>query len=481
MRMLLKLIENYKNMSMGIKASFWFMGCNILQKGIAFITVPIFTRILTTNEYGLYSLFCSWESVLAIFVTLNLSYQVFNNGMVKYSQDKDGYTTSMVGLTMIMAIFWGSILFFFRVYLIKIIGLNIFYLLLMLLDIIFVAIIGLWTVRQRYDFQYKTLSFITILSTILNPVLGIILVLKIEDKSFARCLAMVITNFIILLIIYVNIIKKNRKHINLKYWKYALKLNLPLIPHYLSMVLLNNCDRIMIGKICGNSYTAFYGIAYNISMIMNIIITSINSSFNPWLYQNLKIKKYDRIKEVSRCLLVIVAGISILPIIFAPELIFILGSKEYFDTVSIMPIFSCCIFLIYIYTLFSNVEMFFEKPKYTMYGSVSATLINIVLNYFFIQKFGYKAAAYTTLVCYTLLSIFHYFIMKYICKAKNIESSIYDIKLILKLFLLIILCVIIIGFLFKYYIIRYCISLLILLGAIKKKKYIIENILLVKK
>lgn len=120
--------------------------------------------------------------------------------------------------------------------------------------------------------------------------------------------------------------------------------------------------------------------------------------------------------------------------------------------------------------------MFFEKPKYMMYGSVSATVINIILNYFFIQKFGYKAAAYTTLLCYILLSIFHYFIMKYICKTKNIESSIYDIKLILGLFSLIILCVVIISFLFKYYFIRYCISLFILLFAIKKKEYIIKNI-----
>lgn len=152
------------------------------------------------------------------------------------------------------------------------------------------------------------------------------------------------------------------------------------------MVLLNNCDRIMIGKICGNMYAAFYSITHNASMVMNIIITSINSSFNPWLYQKLSEKEYGKIKEVSRYLLIIVAGVSIIPIIFAPEIIVILGSDEYFSAVSIMPIFSCCVFLIYVYTLFSNVEMFFEKPKYTMYGSVSATVINIVLNYFFYQE-----------------------------------------------------------------------------------------------
>lgn len=472
--MLSELINRYKKMSVEVKASLWFMGCNVLQKGISFITVPIFTRMMTASEYGVYSLFCSWESVLAIFVTLNLSYQVFNNGMVKYSSDKDGYTTSMVGLTLTLAAFWGVILVSLHKIFSNVIGLDTRYLLLMLLDMVFMAISGLWIVRQRYDFQYRALSFVTIFSTIMNPVLGICFVFHMADKSLARCMSVVLTNGAVMLITYIWTLKKCRKHINIKYWIYALKLDLPLIPHYLSMVLLNNCDRIMIGKICGNMYAAFYSIAHNASMVMNIIITSINSSFNPWLYQKLSEKEYGKIKEVSRYLLIIVAGVSIIPIIFAPEIIAILGSDEYSSAVSIMPIFSCCVFLIYVYTLFSNVEMFFEKPRYTMYGSVSATIINIVLNYFFIKKFGYQAAAYTTLICYTLLSVFHYCIMKYICKMERIKQQIYDIKLMVLLFFMIIICAIVISFLFEYLFIRFFMLIAIVLFAVKKKEVIIR-------
>ena len=97
------------------------------------------------------------------------------------------------------------------------------------------------------------------------------------DRSLARCLSAVLTNGIVMFITYVWTVKKCKKHINIKYWTYALKLDLSLIPYYLSMVLLNNCDRIMIGKICGNMYAAFYSIAHNASMVMNIIINSINS------------------------------------------------------------------------------------------------------------------------------------------------------------------------------------------------------------
>ena len=94
-----KIITKYKNLPEAVKASLWFTICSILQKGISFITVPIFTRMLSTEEYGVISLFGAWQNIITIFATLNLSYQIFNNGMVKYENDQDGYTTAMLGLS----------------------------------------------------------------------------------------------------------------------------------------------------------------------------------------------------------------------------------------------------------------------------------------------------------------------------------------------------------------------------------------------
>lgn len=48
--------------------------------------------MLATEEYGIISLFGAWQNILTIFATLNLSNQIFNNGMVKYEKDQDGYS-----------------------------------------------------------------------------------------------------------------------------------------------------------------------------------------------------------------------------------------------------------------------------------------------------------------------------------------------------------------------------------------------------
>ena len=79
------------------KASFWFVASNIILRGISFITTPIFTRLLDPSDYGITSVFTSWESVIGVFATLSLSGGVYNVAMLKYKDDVDGYTSCMIG------------------------------------------------------------------------------------------------------------------------------------------------------------------------------------------------------------------------------------------------------------------------------------------------------------------------------------------------------------------------------------------------
>ena len=59
-------IKKYKNLSVVAKAALWFTFATFLRKGISFITVPIFTRIMTTEQYGRYSAYMSLVNVFTI-------------------------------------------------------------------------------------------------------------------------------------------------------------------------------------------------------------------------------------------------------------------------------------------------------------------------------------------------------------------------------------------------------------------------------
>ena len=90
-----KLFQNYYRMPVQVKASMWYAACNVLQKGMSFVTVPIYIRMLTVSEYGRYVTFLSWKDIVMIFATFNLFYGVYTKYIIDHEKDRDGYTSCM--------------------------------------------------------------------------------------------------------------------------------------------------------------------------------------------------------------------------------------------------------------------------------------------------------------------------------------------------------------------------------------------------
>ena len=216
-----KVFAKYRSLPEAVKASLWFTICSILQKGISFITVPIFTRMLATEEYGIISLFGAWQNILTIFATLNLSNQIFNNGMVKYEKDQDGYTTAMLGLSNFATVLVFMLYLIFHTSLDRIFELPMSAIIMMFIGFFFSAATSLWTVHQRYKFKYKLLCLVTLIISLGSALLGVLFV-RLESVGLARIWGDTITITTVGLLIYVLIVKKNHKLFNLTYWKYAL-------------------------------------------------------------------------------------------------------------------------------------------------------------------------------------------------------------------------------------------------------------------
>ena len=80
--------KKYLLLPIPLRTSVIYMLCSVLQKGISFLVVPIYTRMVATDQYGIYSLYQSWDSILCIFATLNMWNYLFSKGMIKYEKDR---------------------------------------------------------------------------------------------------------------------------------------------------------------------------------------------------------------------------------------------------------------------------------------------------------------------------------------------------------------------------------------------------------
>ena len=119
--MLKKLILKYNNMSVPVKMAFWFLICSFVQRGIGMITTPIFTRIMTDSEFGRYSIYTSWYSIISVFVTLGIAGNCLTRGLVvaEGEKERDELASSFYGLIVTLVIVYGLLYLVFHKWIIN--------------------------------------------------------------------------------------------------------------------------------------------------------------------------------------------------------------------------------------------------------------------------------------------------------------------------------------------------------------------------
>ena len=232
----------------------------------------------------------------------------------------------------------------------------------------------------------------------------------------------------------------------------------------------------MIRSMVGLSEAGIYSLAYSAAAILTIVNTSILNTYNPWIYKEIRDKKYDNIGKISNTILLIVCFLNLLVIICAPEIIYIMAPSSYHDAIWVIPPVTMSVYFMFLYSLFANFEFYFEKTKYMMIASTIGATLNVILNYVFIPMFGYYAAGYTTLVCYLFYCILHFVLMKIIVKKELPNAKLLDIRFIVLISVFFVVAGFMFMFLYNYSIVRYIIILLTVVFAMFNRKRIISSV-----
>ncbi len=472
-----KALNIYHSLSTPAKASLWFLFCNILQMGLNVLTTPVFTRMMTTDQFGMTNTFNSWRSILMIFTSLNLSYGVFNNAMVKNedSKTRDEYISCMQGLYCMITLSAFAIYLITRKWCNQLLDMSTGLVILLFLDLLCYPALLFWSGRQRYEFKYKKLVLVTILMSVAYIVAGIVAVYFSVNKDVAKIASGVLVNVVFCGFFLVYNFAKGKKIVIPEFWKFALAFNIPLIPHYLSEIVLTQSDRIMISKLENKTATANYSIAYSIVLLMQLIMSAISASFLPWGYGCLKQKNYKAMRNMSNLLMVLIASCIFVLMMFVPEVIYVFAGSKYADAVYVIPPIALSVFFMFLYDLFSTVEFYCEKNIFVMIASVLAAAVNVVLNWYFIPIYGYHAAGYTTLFCYGAYALGHYIFYKITCKKALDNAKIYDEKWILGVSLVMFVITLLVNLVYDKILIRYGLAFIIIGIVIWKRNLIIER------
>ena len=163
-------------MSVPLKASLWYTISNILVKGISLLSTPIFTRVMSQDQYGTFTLFQSWFNIILIFTSLNIFLGGYTKGMLIYKDDIAGYTASSLFQTAILTCFFGII------YLLKVnfwtnfFGLSPFLMLMMFIELLTSPAYEFWASQARFEYKYQKVVAISFISSVMSIVLGVVAV-----------------------------------------------------------------------------------------------------------------------------------------------------------------------------------------------------------------------------------------------------------------------------------------------------------------
>lgn len=420
----------------------------ILQKALSFFLIPIYTKYYTTEMYGALALLSivgligSSIFYFGVHSALSRSYFEYPEGKERKKVVTTTLTILIIGaLTQIILGFifkdWLSMLLFDSLEYSK-------HIVMVLSTTALGFITNLFYMLLRFDRKSKVVSLLNIIQLILTVPLILYLLINLKMDVMAP----ILTNLVVAIIMFLILFALTRKHfawaINKKEVNIQLKWGLSIVVTNFGVLALNWIDRFFIKKYCSMSDVGIYSMGNNIGMMINIfLIGPFMQIWNPMRmeYRNDKNASVFYKKMTTYFLLfglIIFSGLSI----FSKDILTLMSSRpEYIQASSVIPWIAFSGLLVGMGNLTNHGIIFERKVHIGAYTSWGGAFINVILNIIFIPKYGYLAAAYTTLVSFLLIRIISIYISQKYYKQKYeigkisflVISSLFIVTLTLKL------------------------------------------------
>lgn len=392
--------------TVNLKAGSIYFLANLVNTSISFITLPVFSRLLTTGEYGLVSTYSSYVCIFQYFMGLSTEYSI-RNAYVDYDDEVPQYVSSIILLSI-----FSSILFSISI---LIINENVFRFastiicLCCLLQSFMTYINNMMCNKLMMDNSYVRRTVFLAGPNILSAVLGIVLILLMKsNREQGRIFGYVIAASVFGVYTIIYLWKLAKPRVSKEYWSYALRISLPLIIHGLSLIILSQIDRIMLTNLRSSSETGVYSVCYSLSMITSAFTSAFSGIWIPWFTKKYGKNAFVEINQKIKAYLLLVSILMCDLMLCAPELLKLFTPEPYWKGATIIPALIFASFCIFMYSFCINFELLIKNTKRIASITLIAAVSNVVLNYLFIPTYGILAAAIATLFSYLLSFVLHY-------------------------------------------------------------------------
>lgn len=399
-----------------------------LVAGINFLTIPIFTRMLDTDGFGIVTVYTAWVQICAIFIGLKADGSIGSAHANLPEEEQDSYhwsillmgCASFAVILVLVTVFLGPLS--------SLLAMDGLLVIAMVLQSFGTFVISLFSMRfifKREPQKNFAMSVGVCLATTLLSIALIFAGLFGGDAYMGRVIGLMLPNLLIGIGLFVAL-AKNREQFKLSYWHFCLALTLPLIFHGLSQLVLAQTGKIAIQQYQGNSAAGIYGLAVTVVTLMGAIYSALNNAFVPFMYDDLAGKTSEEKKQSHFRNYFIMFTLGSLAFAFmAPEILKILSTEAYWSATRLLPPLIFGQYCVFLYSFPVNYEFFKMRTKSVAIGTVGAAMLNVVLCVLLVPSYGMDGAAAATAVAYAGLFLFHFCVARFALGDRNYSARWY--------------------------------------------------------
>ncbi len=391
---------------LGINSVIYILG-DMFTKGIAFLFIPIYTRLLSPAEYGNWAVLLSLISLIGIIFSLQLGSSLSIN-YYQFDEDKQREFVS----TLLVTTMFTSALFFiiFTVVGRRQIGLFLPDLtssnyILAIGVCFFVAINTIPQTLMRLRQNAMASVLVNSISYLLGIAVGVFLLVRLNfgvtGLLIGTLLASVFSVMSHIIIVRDSLVPKFSLSIAYR----SIMVSLPIIPHMLSHWGLNLMDRLVLQIYLPLSEVGIYQLGYQIGTVFQIIVIAVNSAWTPYFMKSFddKTQQLD-LKTSSTWLVLLMVWSALVSMLLLPSMVRWIVPGEYDESVKIIPWIVTGFLFVGFYQFWINIILYYKKTMVVPLITAVSAILNLVLNLMLVPRYGYVVAAINTLTSYLVLA-----------------------------------------------------------------------------
>jgi len=382
----------------------------IIPKMLSLLLLPIMTKYLTPEDYGI----MAYVDAIIIFVFV-FSVMSLNSYILReYFELKDKVKQEeLIGNFFIFLIVYN----FFSVF----IFIGLLSLLLSFLDLQFdfshimlLALIGnffeIFSIFPQiiYRIQEKAIPYIyfTISKTSLQMGSIIVLLIYFDQGVFSKYYGVLGVNALFAIISFFIVSRNAIYSFDVIQVKEGLKFSLPLVVSAVSFLILDVSDRFILERYISLSNLGLYSIAYTLGFAVNVIINGSYKAFEPLLFREAKEENFmNSFYTIKKQYMFLVFVIGLLVIMFSQELLHFITSEKFYEAYYLVPFIVLAAISKGIYMLYAVLLMIQKNTKLLSKAIFLGAIVNIGINLLFVEAYGSIVAAISTFVAFLLMTM----------------------------------------------------------------------------